>query len=112
MAIFGGETRPALPENYFFLKMPIFGTKSLVFDPQNGFFSKSLKRPQNNFYKPTNQKWRYLEEKRTLHCLKTDFFLKMPIFGRNSRVFDPKNWIFFKIVKTSTKQLYYKPKNQ
>ena len=69
------EMHPALPENWFSLKMHIFGTNLGVFEPKKGIFPKSLKLPQNSLITSLQTKnGKHWWKKRSLHCLKTNYF--------------------------------------
>ena len=112
MAIFDEETKPE--------KVKIWNLKNGIFSvcpapflaPKMGFRQNPL-----NFHKTTLQqaykpKMAIFGEETHPVAWKMWNFKKMAYFWYTARRFWTQKWDFAKIIKTSTKQLYNKPKNQ
>ena len=78
---------PCTRKNVKFQKMAYFRYTARRFWPQKWDFAKIVKTSTKQLYnKPTNQKWRYLVKKHTLHCEKCEIS-KNGIFSVHSALF-------------------------
>ena len=106
------EMHPALPENWFSLKMHIFGTNLGVFEPKKVIFPRSLKLPQNSLITSLQTKNGKYWWKNVACTAWKQIISKNAYFWYATLAFWLQKWDFSKILQTSTKQPYNKPTNQ